>query len=206
MNNAQRGRENEVQALQAIGSAGWLNATQVGKWVWGASNGHSARVSADRLLGRLSQRGAIKQRESGDGLNVYVLTRAGARLANEPLTAQIFKDGYDLSQLDVGRQRVAVSFLIEQQHAGRIVLGRAATRGAISSKILDRELGGSDAVIYDDVRNEYTVALVVRNIHPECVKKGQKLLKAIAAVGGRLELLGDERVIRCFRREMSQTA
>lgn len=202
MNNSQRGLQNELQALQAIGSAGWLNASQLSRWVWDRSNVHSARVSADRLLARLSTCGAIKRRESGDGVNVYVLTRAGARLANEPLTAEIFKDGYDLSQLDVGRQRVAVDFLIEQQRKGQIVLGRAAIRGAISAKILDRRLAGSDAVAYDELQRKYTVALVVRNTHQECVKKGQKLRNAIAAVGGQLELLGDERMVRCFRREM----
>lgn len=106
----------------------------------------------------------------------------------------------------MGHQRVAARFLIEQHHAGHIVLGRAAVQGAIIKNVLNAQLQGADAVIFDEVNQEYSVAFVARNTHFESIKKSQKSLKAIAKVEGQLHLLGDSALIKKFKREGLRTA
>lgn len=201
MNNIQRARENELKVLQAVGSAGWLSANQVGQWVW-AGNAHSNRVSADKALKRLVEQKSLKRREGADGVLVYVLTTPGAVRANESVARSIYSAGYDLSQLDAGRQRVAVEFLTREHNAGKTALGRAAIRGAIAAGIVQAVYEHADAIIHDPETGSQTVALVVRNVHPELVKKAQRFRNEIAGAGGRLELLGDEKVVKKFRKEM----
>lgn len=192
-------RENEMRVLQAIGLVGWLSATQVAKWVWGTQRARSARVSADKVLKRLATRNLVKRRESSLRAFVYVLTNTGAIKANEGVRFPLFRDGYDLSQLDVGRQAPAVEYLTAQHWAGKTVLGSASLRKAMADGILKGEgLRGADGLVLDTETGEQRAVLVVRNIHPELIKKAKRIKKA----AGDLELLGSVGLLKAFRREM----
>ncbi|MBH1994803.1 MAG: hypothetical protein I8H90_10805 [Burkholderiales bacterium] len=197
MNNSVTARENEMRVLQAVGCVGWLNAAQVAKWVWGDENRHSARVSADKVLKRLAAAGQVLRRESLTGVFVYVLTGAGALRANEGVRVSLFKDGYDLSQLDVGRQAPAVEYLVGQHRQGKTVLGAASLRSALKAGVVAGEgLTGADGLVFDSETGELRAVLVVRNTHQELVKKAQRIKKA----AGELELLGNAALLRIFHR------
>jgi hypothetical protein len=197
--NKEKARANELTTLQAIGLVGWLSASQVAHWVWGRENPHSARVSADRVLKRLQDDALIMRRASGTGVFVYVLTKRGAAVANGSLTVPLFRAGYDLSQLDVARQAPAVEYLAEQRHAGNTVLGLAAVRKGMEVGLLkSKALKGADGVVVDHETGQQRAVLVVRNVHPELVKKAKRLKK----VYGSLELVGDVGLLRSFQREM----
>lgn len=197
--NTLKARENELRVLQAIGLIGWLSTTQVAKWVWGTNNARSARVSADKVLKRLQDEKLVKRRESALGVYVYVLTNTGAIRANEGVKIPIFRDGYDLSQLDVGRQAPAVEYLTVQQWAGKTVLGAATVRKAISDGLLNgKAFKGVDGLVLDNETGEKRAVLVVRNTHPELIRKAKRIKKA----AGDLELLGSVGLLKAFRREM----
>lgn len=197
--NSIKARENEMRVLQAVGCIGWLNAAQVAKWVWGDENQHSARVSADRVLKRLTTAGQVLRRESLTGVFVYVLTAAGALRANDGVRVPLFRDGYDLSQLDVGRQAPAVEYLAGQHRQGKTVLGAASLRSALKAGVVAGEgLTGADGLVFDPETGEQRAVLVVRNTHQELVKKAQRIKKA----AGELELLGNARLLRMFCRAM----
>jgi hypothetical protein len=197
--NQAKARANEVRVLQAIGLVGWLSATQVATWIWGRHNQHSARVSADKVLKRLLEQGYLMRRDSSLRMSVYILTKAGAIRANEGLTHELFRHGYDLSQLDSARQRPAVDYLIEQHHAGKTVMGMAGVRKAIEIGLLD-EMGfaGADGFVTDATTGEFKAVLVVRNSHPELVKKAKRIEKLV----GDVELIGSIGLVKYFRREM----
>lgn len=197
--NRVKARENEIRVLQAIGLVGWLSATQVAKWVWGTDNARSARVSADKVLKRLVSENLVKRRESALRAFVYVLTNTGAIRANEGVRMPLFRDGYDLSQLDVGRQAPAVEYLTAQHWAGKTVLGAASLRKAIADGILKGSgLQGADGLIVDTETGEQRAVLVVRNIHPELIKKAKRIKRA----AGDLELLGNVGLLKAFRKGM----
>lgn len=197
--NSVRARENEMRVLQAIGLVGWLSAAQVAKWVWGEKNARSARVSADKVLKRLVAGNLVKRRESARRAFVFVLTNTGALRANEGVRLPLFRDGYDLSQLDVGRQAPAVEYLTAQHWAGKTVFGAASVRKAIADGVI-KELGlrGADGLVLDAETGEQRAVLVVRNTHPELIKKAKRLKKAT----GCLELLGSVGLLKVFKKEM----
>lgn len=197
--NQAKAASNEVQILQAIGLVGWLSATQIAQWVWGFDNPHSARVSADRVLKRLVEQGRVKKRDSSLRMCVYILTKAGAARANESMARELFRHGYDLSQLDSARQRPAVDYLITQHHAGKTVMGIAGLRKAMEIGLVDvKELEGADGLVLDGNTGEYRPILVIRNTHPELVKKARRIRTAV----GDIELIGSVGLIRVFRQEM----
>lgn len=199
--NKKRARDNEMAVLQAVGLVGWLSTSQVGQWVWGSDNARSARVSAEKVLKRLQAGGYVMRRESDAGVFVYVLTKAGALRANEGVKVELFKDGYDLSQLDVYRQRVAVDYLIAQHQAGRTVLGAAGVRKGCAEGVLKAGvLKGADGLVLDNESGLQKAVLVVRNLHPGLVKKAKRLKKGV----GELELLGEAGLLKHFRREMGR--
>jgi len=197
--NPAKATTNELQVLQAIGQVGWLSATQIAKWVWGERNSHSARVSADRVLKRLIAQGDVLRRDSSLRMSVYILTKAGAQRANEGLTQPLFRHGYDLSQLDSARQRPAVDYLITQHQQGKIVLGIVGLRKAMELGLIEETgLRGADGIVIDDRTGEFKPILVIRNTHPELVKKAERIWKAV----GDLELIGSPGLIKFFRNEM----
>lgn len=190
---------NETHVLQAIGLVGWLSATQIARWVWGEQNSHSARVSADRVLKRLIEQGHVKRRDSSLRMCVYILTKAGAARANEGLARELFRHGYDLSQLDSARQRPAVDYLITQHHAGKTVMGIAGLRKAMEIGLVDvKGLEGADGLVIDADAGEYKPILVIRNTHPELVKKARRIKKAV----GDIELIGSIGLVKFFNNEM----
>ncbi|WP_156116704.1 hypothetical protein [Massilia sp. 9096] len=132
-------------------------------------------------------------------MSVYILTKTGAARANEGLTHELFRHGYDLSQLDSARQRTAVDYLIAQHHAGKTVMGMAGIRKAIEIGMLDKAgFAGADGFVTDAETGEYKAVLVVRNTHPELVKKAKRVKKAV----GDLELIGSIGPIKFFRQAL----
>jgi len=197
--NQAKAASNEQQVLQAIGLIGWLSGTQVAQWIWGDRNRHSARVSADRVLKRLVEQGCILRRDSSLRMCVYILTKRGAVRANEGLTQEMFRHGYDLSQLDSARQRPAVDYLISQHHQGKVVMGMAGLRKAMEAGVIQNKgLKGADGLVYDGKTGKLKPILVVRNTHPELVKKAKRIRKAL----GDIELIGNAGLIRSFWQEM----
>lgn len=197
--NKATARENEMRVLQAVGLVGWLSAAQVARWVWGDENRHSARVSADKVLKRLQSTGLVLRRDSALGVYVYVLTAAGAIQANEGVKIPLFKDGYDLSQLDVGRQGPAVEYLTQQHRNGKTVLGAASLRKALRDGMLTgRGWDGADGLVFDSETGEQHAVLVVRNTHPELIKKAKRIKREV----GELELLGSAGMLKAFRKEL----
>lgn len=175
---------------------------QVAKWVWGAEKPHSARVSVDRVLTRLLQQSLVMRRERALGVFVYVLTNAGAIRANEGVKIPLFRDGYDLSQLDVGRQAPAVEYLTAQHWLGGTVLGVASIRKAMKVGLINgNALAGADGLVLDNETGEKRAVLVVRNTHPGLVKKARRIKMA----AGDLELLGSVGLLKAFRKEMLRT-
>lgn len=165
----------------------------------GGHNSHSARVSADKVLKRLVAQGGVMRRDSSLRTSVYILTKAGALRANEGLTHPLFRHGYDLSHLDSARQRPAVDYLITQHHQGKIAMGIAGLRKAMELGLIqERGFRGADGVVIDDRTGEFKPILVIRNTHPELVKKAKRIRKAV----GDLELIGSAGLIRFFRNEM----
>lgn len=200
VSNKEKARQNERAVLQAVGTVGWLSATQVGRWVWGTENPRSARVSADNVLRRLQVQGLVMRRESGNGVYVYVLTTKGAAYANGNLEMSCFKPGYDLSQLDVARQAPAVEFLTEQHRKGHTVFGMAAVRKLIEDGILDKVLKGADGIVMNSATDQARAVLVVRSMHPELVKKAWRLKSAFGA----LELVGNAGLSKVFWKELKR--
>ena len=81
---------------------------------------------------------------------MYILTKNGAVRANETVRTPLFRDGYSLSHLDVGRQAPAVEYLTNQYWAGKTVFGAAAIRKAISEGMLNKhEFTGTDGLVID---------------------------------------------------------
>ncbi|WP_295997995.1 hypothetical protein [Rugamonas sp.] len=197
--NSAKARENEMRVLQAIGLVGWLSASQLAKWVWGEENLHSARVSADKVLKRLQTNGLVLRRDSALGVYVYVLTSTGAIQANEGVKVPLFKDGYDLSQLDVGRQGPAVDYLTAQHRIGKTVLGAASLRKALrDGVVMGKGWAGADGLVFDSETGMQRAVLVVRNMHPELIKKAKRIKEEV----GELELLGSAGILKAFRKEL----
>jgi hypothetical protein len=195
--NKAKAVSNELQVLHAIGVTGWLSATQIAKWVWGCKNPHSARVSADKVLKRLLERGDLKRRECSLLMCVYILTKTGALRANEGMSHDFFRHGYDLSQLDTARQRPAVDYLIKQHHEGNLVMGIAGLRKVIELGLGEVGLKNADGLVVDSRTGEFKAILVIRNTHPELVKKAIRIKKA----AGGLELIGSEGLVKFFRKQ-----
>lgn len=198
-----QGRENELVALQAIGTIGWLSTRQVGAWLYHGRPPHTATNKAARVLARLVANGEVKRRDEKSesrrggvnfGIAYYVLTPAGAARADD----EYCRPGLHLSQLDVGRQRIVVAFLTEIRHRLEpILIGAAGVRAGIASGILNKNLHGADALIIDP-ENAITAVLVVRNLHSELVNKAQRLTNASEA----LELRGDPWTVREFQKAL----
>jgi hypothetical protein len=197
--NHMRGINNEQRVLRAIGLVGWLSTTQIAKWVWGLENAHSARVSAEKVLKRLIERGYVLRRESSLRMCVFVLTKLGANYANDGLALQLFRHGYDLSQLDTARQRPAVEYLIQQHHLGRIVMGIAGLRRALQIGMFEEKgLKGADGIILDNADANFRPILVIRNAHIELIKKAKRIKK----VTGTIHLIGTANLVHLFHEEM----
>ena len=191
--NMQRARQNEDQVLQAIGLVGWLTTAQVAAWVWPASGAHSARNRAAEVLGRLLERGQLLRRQTALGTWAYPLTNAGAARASTAGDL-VFRNGYDLSQLDVYRQATIVTHLLAQDCT--LKLGPAGVRAAVRSGFLeaDSALCQADALSWNDRRGEWDAAIVVRSLHPDLLAKARRL----RPVAGQLQLLGSTFMVREF--------
>jgi hypothetical protein len=195
--NRERARENEEQVLLAVGLVGWLTINQVGAWVWPASSAHSARNRAAEVLARLDRAGEVRRRKTAAGVWAYLLTNTGAARANDQLTAPLCRNGYELSQLDVLKQSLIVTYLLAHPDVAR--LGPAGVRGARRAGILPAPaLGEADALRADGTVGEWVPALVVRSLHPEQVRKARR----VRAAAGRVELLGSRHLVREFERAM----
>jgi len=202
----QTGHENEIVALHAIGTVGWLSKKQVGGWLYPESTEHNATNKAARVLGRLLTRGEVKRRDEDSenrrggisfGTGFYVLTLTGAARANDGMTTKYFRAGWNLSQLDIGRQSTAVGYLIKMRRQGCEVVGAAGVRRGLELDAMGgRDLKGADGLV--GAAEGLTVVLVVRNLHDELVKKAKRLEKEAE----KLELLGNSWILKEFRKKM----
>lgn len=196
--NIAQGRENELQALYAVGLVGWLTASQIARWVWPGKATHAATNRAQETLKRLRTAGHVIRRQTLSGVFAYALTHAGAARANGGLGFDLLRHGYDLSQLDLERQRLIVEYLLTRPEAVR--LGPAGVRGAVRTGGLldDPRLRYADALTQDEAKH-WKPAMVVRSLHPALLAKARTLR---AAAGFHLELLGQAELVRRFRREL----
>lgn len=192
--NIEKARSNENEVLKAIGLVGWLTTAQVAAWVWPASGAHSARNRAAEVLGRLVKQRSLLRRPSALGTWAYLLTNAGAARANLVLGERVFRNGYDLSQLDVYRQALIVTHLLAEERFPK--LGPAGVRGAARAGYFDEgsALCQADALSWDGSRGEWVAAIVVRSLHPELLAKARRLRPA----AGQLQLLGPTVTVREF--------
>lgn len=196
--NIERARKNESHVLQAVGLVGWLTTAQVAAWVWPDSGKHSGRNRAAEVLGRLHDCGYLLRRQTALGAWAYLLTNTGAAQANEGLTFNVCRNGYDLSQLDVGKQELIVMHLVIQKSVFK--MGPAGVRGAVRCNLVkDATLRHADALSWDPDLGEWVAAMVVRTQHPELVAKACRLRGA----AGRLELLGHPGLVRQFEKAVS---
>jgi hypothetical protein len=195
-----QGHENELAALRAIGTIGWLSTKQVGAWLYSSSNEHAATNKAARVLARLLAHGQVKKRDEKsetrrDGANFgvahYVLTPLGAARADD----EYCRPGLHLSQLDVGRQRVIVEFLTTAHWNDYRVIGAAGVRAGIANGTLGKRLLGADGLLLDPL-DTITAILVVRNLHVELVQKAKRLANAST----NLELLGEEWFVKNLKK------
>ena len=192
--NIEKARHNENEVLKAVGLVGWLTTAQVAAWVWPASGAHSARNRAAEVLARLVKQRCLMRRPSALGTWAYLLTNAGAERANMALGERVFRNGYDLSQLDVYRQGLIVTHLLAQD--GFPKLGPAGVRGAARACYFaeDSALRQADALSWDASRGEWVAAIVVRSLHPDLLAKARRLRPA----AGLLLLLGATTTVRQF--------
>lgn len=191
--NMQLARQNEDQALQAIGLVGWMTTAQVAAWVWPTLSEHSARNRAAEVLKRLTDRRYLMRRQALTGTWAYLLTNPGAARATAA-GDMVHRHGYDLSQLDVYRQALIVTYLLDQGDTRK--LGPAGVRGAVRSELLEQgsPLCKADALTWDGRRGEWAAAIVVRSLHPQLFAKARRLRAAACA----LHLLGPAHVVRQF--------
>lgn len=195
--NMQRARENENQALQAIGLVGWLTTAQVAAWVWPDSGQHSARNRATEVLRRLLERGFVLRRHTALGAWAYLLTHTGAARANVALDMILCRPGYDLSQLDVYKQETIVAYLLAQKDVFK--MGPAGARGAVRCGFVGVEtLGQADALTWDPYAGWWEAAIVVRSLHTELLAKARRLRKGAE----RIELLGPPGIVRQFTKAL----
>jgi hypothetical protein len=191
--NMKRARDNEDQALQAIGLVGWLTTAQVAAWVWPDSGEHSARNRATEVLGRLLEQGFVLRRHTGLGVWAYLLTHSGAARANVALDMILCRPGYDLSQLDGYKQETIVAYLLAQKGVFR--MGPAGARGAVRCGFVEVEtLRQADALAWDPYAGGWVAAIVVRSLHTQLLAKARRLRK----VAERLELLGPPSIVHQF--------
>jgi hypothetical protein len=199
--NMKRARDNEDQALQAIGLVGWLTTAQVAAWVWPDSGEHSARNRATEVLGRLLEQGFVLRRHTGLGAWAYLLTHSGAARANVCLDMILCRPGYDLSQLDGYKQGTIVAYLLAQKGVFR--MGPAGARGAVRCGFVEVEtLRQADALTWDPYAGGWVAAIVVRSLHTELLAKARRLRK----VAERLELLGPPGIVHQFAEALDPTA
>lgn len=193
-----RGRENELQTLYAVGLVGWLTVSQIARWVWPGKATHAATNRAQETLKRLLSGGQLIRRQTMRGTYAYVLTHAGAARANDALGFELLRHGYDLSQLDLERQRLIIEYLLTRPEAIR--LGPAGVRGAVRTGGLldDTRLRYADALTQDEAKH-WKPAMVVRSLHPALLTKARTLR---AAAGYHIELLGQPELVRRFRLEL----
>jgi hypothetical protein len=191
--NIQRARQNEDQALQAIGLVGWLTTAQVAAWVWPTLSPHSARNRAAEVLTRLTDRRYLMRRQALSGTWTYLLTNPGAARATAAGDL-VHRHGYDLSQLDVYRQALIVTHLLDKDSGRK--LGPAGVRAAVRSELLEEgsALCKADALTWDAYRGQWEAAIVVRSLHPDLLAKARRL----RAVASELQLLGHAIVVRQF--------
>lgn len=197
--NIEKARQNELQALLAVGLVGWLTASQIAAWVWAGKDRHTASNRAQETLKRLCTSGHILRRETMHGVYAYVLTHAGAARANEALRFDLCRHGYDLSQLDRERQRLIVEYLLMRKETIR--LGPAGVRGAVRTGDIfdDTRLQHADAATRDQ-DGQWWPAMVVRSLHPALVGKARMLR---AAAGHRLQLIGHPHLVRQFVQQLN---
>lgn len=193
--NVQKARQNELQLLLAVGVVGWLTTAQAAAWVWHDKGQHAARNRAGETVLRLLRSGHLLRRQTPTGVWAHVLTHAGAARANEALTFDLCRPGYDLSQLDVLRQRLIVEYLLARPEPLR--LGPAGVRGAVRTggMIDDSRLQHADALTRS-ADGVWTPAMVARSLHPALIAKARILR---AAAGFRLVVLGHPYLVRQFR-------
>lgn len=198
--NIERARQNENQALQAIGFVGWLTVTQVAAWVYPESNQHSAKNSAARILTRLTSRGLLMRRQTVLGTWCYLLTNSGAQTVNANFGHDVCRNGYSLSQLNTHKQAQIVAYLLTQEG---IRLGPAGVRGGSRCSFVQAAgMEEADALTWSPDLCDWIAALVVRSRHPQLLAKARRL----RANAGRLDLIGDAGSVERFEREISAPA
>lgn len=194
--NIERARNNEDQALMAIGLVGWLTIAQVAAWVWPASGKHSATNRAAEVLARLAAGRLLMRRQSGTGVWAYLLTNTGAARANHAYQAEAFRAGYDLSMLDGYRQSAITTHLLGQ--AADIKMGPAGVRGGVRCGLVNAAVAEADALAWDPDLCDWRAALLVRTLHPEVLAKARR----VRAAAGHLQLLGPGHLVQQFAKAM----
>lgn len=198
-NKRVKGADNERQAMLGIALIGWLTTAQVGAWVWPDSKPDNAHTNAHKLMARLVHKGWLLVRTTMLGANAFVLSAAGARKCNEWSGGEICRAGHDLSQLDVGRQAVAVSWLLEQRNAGKVAIGAAGIRnGYVRGHVDEEAIAGCDGLAYDAEEGLWTAGLVVRSDNPMLVAKAARIMQAVDM----LKVLGEPVVVKRFSRAL----
>jgi hypothetical protein len=198
-NKRQLGATQARDAMLAIATVGWLTTAQVGAWIWPDLERGSARKRAHKLLTRLVRKRYLLARLTPIGEHAYVLTKIGAQQCTEWGGEEGIRDGYELSQLDVGRQACAARWLMDKRRAGFSVVGAAGIRhGEVHGHVDEQAVRGADGLALDSETAEWTAALVVRNEHEALVSKAIRIKSGVAAV----EFLGGEIVVRRFKAKL----
>jgi hypothetical protein len=198
-NKRAKGADNAREAMLGVALVGWLTTAQIGAWVWPRSKPDNAHTNAHKLTTKLVQRGWLLVRQTMTGAKAFILSAAGARQCNEWDGGEICRPGHDLSQLDIGRQSVAVTWLLKQRNAGKVAIGAAGIRnGYVHGHIDEEAIAGCDGLVYDADTTTWTAGLVVRSDSPRLVAKAQRIMQAVDLI----QVLGDPVTVKRFSKAL----
>lgn len=192
----------EKEIMLGIARVGWLTTRQAGAWALPEATERCARTSAQRVLSRLTKRGYLLVRTTMLGAKAYVLTTPGAQYCNELEGELVCRPGYDLSQLDLGRQNLIVTALLIHKNAGRTVIGPAGIRagGFVQGNVDADTISGADGLVFDPESSEWTALVVVRNDNPGHLKRALRILSAV----NKIELLGDPLIVKKIKKKLAK--
>jgi hypothetical protein len=196
MNNLERARDNELEALIALVSVGYLTTRQLGAWVYPNSRSHTQVVQAQRLTKRLQASGHITKRNTVRGAAAWVLSSRGAfRVRSETNNLIPAIAGYGLRTDGCNaRHWYAVEYLTTARTKGDEAIGRAGLRVGLTDY---GALQGLDGVVTDHETGETYGIMVITNAHEDNVNKYTRLRTHLPIV-----LLGVEWAVK----QVSQSA
>lgn len=192
MNKREIGKLDEIRALNAIASFGWLTKGLIAKTLWPfANNVKTKEKQALRLLYRLEKLGLVKARQLfislGGGIEeaerkagrqiAWILTEEGAEIANFKLDRirpgndrPWIKDGFDLSTLNAEKHIAFCKRAIAELAKGNEVWGSRE----LDKKINHRELRKANFLIFSSDYTKCTaLVLTSRKSSLDKVKLGQ---------------------------------